>query len=97
MSDLITRLRRPVAYGPVGAQKAQKARDEAADEIERLQEEIEQLLAVKKVSEQFMLEVSHAMQSGPSWYTKGEDGLRHQIYAWIERMRKALEQFNDKE
>ena len=33
MSDLVERLRKPVAYGPVGAQKA---RIEAADEIERL-------------------------------------------------------------
>jgi len=50
----------------------------------------EKLRAVVDTSRQFMLEVSHAMESGPSWYTRGESGLRKQVYMWIERMRKAL-------
>jgi len=40
MSDLVERLRNPVAYGPVGAQKE---RIEAADEISRLSCENSQL------------------------------------------------------
>lgn len=55
----------------------------AADKIEAQQ-------AALSVCSQFLLEVSHAMASGPNWYTKGEQGLRQQIYMWIERTHKAL-------
>ena len=61
MSDLIERLRVPVAYGPVGAQKE---RDEAADEIERLKTRLSALADVANI---FM------------WHQSNEKELESQI------------------
>jgi len=60
-----------------------------------VKQRLRKLEAVREVSQHFLLEVSHAMQCGPGWYTHGENGLRKQIYMWIERERKALADCGD--
>lgn len=85
----LTAVANVIDYEGLGRFSAQLVRD-AADEIERLRADNERLRNVEKTARQFMLEVSHAMQTGPGWYTKGEDGLRQQVYRWIDNMRKAL-------
>lgn len=44
--------------------------------------------AALKVAQQFLLEFSHAQESGPSWYTRGEHGMYSQVNLWL---RKGLE------
>jgi hypothetical protein len=59
--------------------------------IEERDKRIAELVTVRDTATQFMYEVAHAMQCGPSWYTRGESGLRSQIHMWIGRMQKALD------
>ena len=44
------------------------------------------------VAHQALLEVRHAQECGPSWYTRGEDGLYQQVSMWV---RKGLEATRD--
>jgi predicted nuclease with TOPRIM domain len=48
-----------------------------------------------KTCNQFVLEVSHAMQCGPDWYTRGESGLRNQIQTWINKASEAVKVLDD--
>ena len=70
------------------------ARDRA---IKRLEARVEQLEGALGVCRQFRLEVAHAMECGPGWYTRGEDGLRQQIRMWIDRAGKALQALGEKD
>lgn len=47
--------------------------------------EVGQLRAALKVMHQAILEFSHAQQSGPSWYTRGRDGMYAQVYMWLQK------------
>jgi len=88
MSDLIARI---IELRDVAPTKGEwHELNDIVKEVEEQQARIAKLEDALTVCNQFMLEVSHAMQSGPSWYTKGTHGLRQQIYMWIERTRKAL-------
>jgi len=60
----------------------------AADEIERLR-------AALEVCNQMVLEVSHAQQCGPGWYTRGEDGLRAQVDMWVRKASTAIREALD--
>ena len=64
---------------------------EQAKEIERLTDENRRKDEALTVLRQFMGEVAHAHQSGPGWYTRGEQGLRSHIWMWIDRAKKALD------
>lgn len=44
---------------------------------------IEILEATLKVAHQALLEVNHAQEVGPSWYTNTESGLRTQVAMWV--------------
>ncbi len=44
---------------------------------------------------QALLEVSHAYRNGPTWYTKGEDGLRQQVSMWLSRGFDALKRIDE--
>jgi hypothetical protein len=57
---------------------------EAADQIEKLR-------AALKVTHQSLLEFRHAQESGPRWYTRGEDGMYAQVHMWL---RKGLDAIN---
>ena len=104
MSDLIERLQDLVDEGPdptnapyvIGEHHVEAFRD-SITRIDRLTAEneaanlrIEALEGAIPVCRQFMLEVHHAMSQGPGWYTRGESGLRKQIYMWIDRAGAAL-------
>lgn len=65
---------------------------DAADEIEALR-------AALKVAQQSLLEFSHAQECGPSWYTRGENGMyqivhRH-LRLGLEAVRGALGPYDD--
>ena len=54
----------------------ERARVEAA--LSRLRIAVEAL----KVVEQARLEVRHAKEVGPGWYTRGEHGMHRQVLMW---------------
>ncbi len=81
--DEVEKLRAENELWESRANSAIKEFDAALEEIKKLREALE-------LCNQFVLEVSHAMQSGPSWYTKGESGLRNQVHMWIDRAAKAI-------
>ena len=90
VSNLVMRFEEAKA---VHASKKQEGCDKCPKheaKITKLEAKIAELEAVRNTANQFMLEVAHAMQSGPTWYTRGESGLRSQIHMWIGRMQKAL-------
>ena len=60
-------------------------------EINALEARVAELEGALGVCRQFRLEVAHAMECGPGWYTRGENGLRQQIHMWIDRAGKALQ------
>jgi hypothetical protein len=57
---------------------------EAADEIETLR-------AALKVAQQSLLEFSHAQECGPSWYTRGENGMYSQVSMHLRRGLEAVQ------
>jgi hypothetical protein len=57
---------------------------EAADEIE-------QLRAALKVAQQSLVEFSHAQEVGPSWYTRGANGMYQQVSLWLRRGLEAVQ------
>lgn len=34
---------------------------------------------------QAFLEIAHAQRNGPSWYTRGENGMYQQVSMWLSR------------
>ncbi len=48
-------------------------------------------LEALKVARQFVLEVAHAQEVGPAWYTKGEPGMYQQVRMWLHRTNEAVE------
>jgi len=50
-----------------------------------------ELLEALKVARQFVIEVAHAQDVGPGWYTKGEDGLYQQVRMWLRKANDAIE------
>ena len=57
------------------------ANNALAVENQQLKEQLRVRGKAIDVCRQFVLEVSHAMESGPGWYTKGENGLRREMHA----------------
>lgn len=53
--------------------------------------EIDQLRAALKVAQQSLLEFSHAQECGPSWYTRGENGMYQQVNLWLRRGLEAVQ------
>ena len=49
-----------------------------------------ELYAACKVAMQFALEVAHAQDVGPDWYTKGESGMYQQVRMWIKKAHDAV-------
>ena len=47
-----------------------------------------------KVLQQMVMEVSHAQQKGPGWYTRGTDGMFQQVQMWIGRGQAAIDEIN---
>lgn len=39
----------------------------------------------RETAHQGFLEVAHAQECGPGWYTKGESGMYQQVRMWVER------------
>jgi hypothetical protein len=58
-------------------------------------QDVEQLRDALKTARQALMEVQHAQESGPGWYTKGESGMYQQTTMWVRRgltaAREALE------
>jgi hypothetical protein len=52
--------------------------------------EITQLREALKVAQQALLEVRHAQDAGPSWYTKGGAGLYMQVHVWLRKGLQAV-------
>ena len=46
-------------------------------------QEIKTLRAALKVARQELSEFSHAQESGPRWYTHGEDGMFRYVHMWL--------------
>ncbi len=63
-----------------------KAGDEIVDDVV----EVAELIAVIKVLQQTVMEVRHAQDNGPWWYTKGERGLYMQVRLHLDRANVAL-------
>ena len=61
----------------------------------RLHLENQRLEAALEVCNQMVLEVSHAQQCGPGWYTRGEDGLRAQVDMWVRKASTAIREALD--
>lgn len=61
--------------------------------------EIEENRAALKVAQQSILEFRHAQECGPSWYTRGADGMYQQVSLWLRRgleaVRGALGPYDD--
>jgi len=55
------------------------------DLIESQWAEIKLLREALKVAQQAILEFSHAQESGPSWYTRGANGMYQQVRLWLDR------------
>ena len=51
---------------------------------------IKELEAAIDVLRQAVLEVRHAQNSGPNWYTKGSKGLYMQVSMWLNKADEAL-------
>jgi hypothetical protein len=47
-------------------------------------------LEALKTAHQALLEVTHAQDVGPEWYTRGASGLRQQVAMWVTRGLEAL-------
>jgi len=55
------------------------------DLVSEQQSKITKLRAALKVMHQALLEFSHARNCGPSWYTRGYDGMYAQVHMWLQR------------
>lgn len=59
------------------------------DELELIigqqKEDLDSLRDSIKTANQALMEVDHAQNIGPGWYTRGEDGLRQQVRMWVRR------------
>ena len=44
--------------------------------------------------QQALLEIRHAQNAGPGWYTNGEPGLKKQVRLWLDKGLKASESLN---
>ena len=47
-----------------------------------------------KTMQQALLEIRHAQNAGPGWYTNGEPGLKKQVRLWLDKGLKASESLN---
>ena len=47
--------------------------------------ECERLREALKVTRQALIEVQHAQESGPGWYTKGGRGMYQQTTMWVRK------------
>jgi hypothetical protein len=54
-------------------------------------DEIETNRAALKVAQQSLIELSHAQEVGPSWYTRGENGMYQQVYTHLRRGLEAVQ------
>jgi len=54
-------------------------------------DEIEGNRAALKVAQQSLLEFSHAQECGPSWYTRGTNGMYQQVSLWFDRGLKVVQ------
>lgn len=80
----IERLRRERNVFEIDVQRAERISAHLGDEIN-------QLRAALKVAQQSLLEFSHAQESGPSWYTRGEQGMYSQVNLWLRRGLEAVQ------
>ena len=60
------------------------------DKVNMTDENINELREQIKVLQQTLSEVSHAQINGPSWYTRGENGLYQQVAMWVRRGQDAI-------
>jgi len=51
----------------------------------RINPEIERLRTALKVAQQALMEVQHAQEQGPGWYTKGVNGMYQQTTTWVRK------------
>lgn len=58
---------------------------ENSDRLNRLE-------AALKVCSQALLEIAHAQEVGPWWFTKGERGLYNQVAMWVRKGREAIKE-----
>lgn len=56
---------------------------------------VSELREQMKVINQMILEVAHAQNAGPDWYSRGENGLRAQVRMWVERGHIAANKINE--
>lgn len=61
------------------------------EDVLSLADEIETLRAALKVAQQSLLEFSAAQERGPSWYTRGEQGMYSQVRLWLRRGLEAVQ------
>ena len=59
-------------------------------EIRRLTADCARKDIALRICRQALMEVAHAQQCGPAWYTKGEGGLYSQVRMWVDRGAKAI-------
>ena len=62
----------------------------AANQITTLKAQVGELERVLGVANQALLEVSHAQECGPGWYTQGEAGLYGQVRMWLDKAFKEI-------
>jgi hypothetical protein len=53
--------------------------------------EVKELRSALKVAQQSLLEFSLAQERGPSWYTRGEQGMYSQVSLWLRRGLEAVQ------
>lgn len=46
-------------------------------------DEVKALVEALKVTRQALMEIRHAQQRGPDWYTRGESGMYRQVSHWL--------------
>jgi hypothetical protein len=63
--------------------------DSLKADVHAVQNSAETLEALK-TAHQALLEVAHAQDAGPEWYTRGASGLRQQVSTWVRRGLDAL-------
>lgn len=47
--------------------------------------EVERLREALKTTRQALMEVQHAQECGPGWYTRGEQGMYRQTQMWVRK------------
>lgn len=60
------------------------------DLVGEQQSEIEKLRAALKVAQQSLIEVNHAQEAGPTWFTHRESALYRQVNHWLRRGLEAV-------